>query len=180
MTVAAQNVSGSKIARQLGGEDMTMKNPPHPGRIVRQECIEPLGLTVTDAAERLGVKRQTLSNLVNGKAGISPEMSIRLSKAFGSKPEVWLGMQMEYDLAQANNMPDCQSRWSQGKDLSWEPLRPELVVEVAYEHMQGARFRHLAHFRRWRTDKKPGDCTYAQLEVVPPQELMAIFGGAGG
>jgi len=74
-----------------------------------------------------------------------------------------------------HRMPEGHSRWSQGKDLSWEPLRPELVVEVAYEHMQGSRFRHLAHFRRWRTDKKPSDCTYAQLEVVPPQELMAIF-----
>jgi ATP-dependent DNA ligase len=72
-------------------------------------------------------------------------------------------------------MPGGQSRWSQGKDLSWEPLRPELVVEVAYEHMQGDRFRHMAHFRRWRADKKPSDCTYAQLEVVPPQELMTIF-----
>ncbi len=81
---------------------MTMKNPPHPGRIVRQECIEPLGLTIKEAAERLGIRRQTLNNLVNGKAGISPEMSIRLCKAFGSSPEVWLGMQMEYDLAQAN------------------------------------------------------------------------------
>ena len=78
---------------------------------------------------------------------------------------------------EGQRMPGGQSRWSQGKDLSWEPLRPELVVEVAYEHMQGTRFRHLAHFRRWRTDKKPGDCTYAQLEVVPPQELMAIFSG---
>ena len=76
-----------------------------------------------------------------------------------------------------HRMPGGQSRWSQGKDLSWEPLRPELVVEVAYEHMQGTRFRHLAQFRRWRSDKKPGDCTYAQLEVVPPQELMAIFAG---
>jgi len=73
-------------------------------------------------------------------------------------------------------MPGGQSRWSQGKDLSWEPLRPELVVEVAYEHMQGSRFRHMAQFRRWRVDKKPSDCTYAQLEVVPPQELMEIFG----
>jgi len=80
---------------------MRMKSPPHPGRIIRQECIEPLGLTVTEAAERLGVTRQALNNLVNGKAGISPEMSIRLSKAFGSSPEVWLGLQMEYDLAQA-------------------------------------------------------------------------------
>ncbi len=76
-----------------------------------------------------------------------------------------------------HRMPGGQSRWSQGKDLSWEPLRPELVVEVAYEHMQGARFRHTAQFRRWRTDKKPSECTYAQLEVVPPQELMAIFAG---
>ena len=76
-----------------------------------------------------------------------------------------------------HRMPGGQSRWSQGKDLSWEPLRPELVIEVAYEHMQGARFRHMAHFRRWRADKKPSDCTYAQLEVVPPQELMEIFSG---
>jgi ATP-dependent DNA ligase len=75
----------------------------------------------------------------------------------------------------AKRMPGGQSRWSQGKDLSWEPLRPELVVEVAYDHMQGERFRHTAQFRRWRADKKPADCTYAQLEVVPPQELAAIF-----
>ena len=76
----------------------------------------------------------------------------------------------------ARRIPGAQSRWSQGKDLSWEPLRPELVVEVAYDHMQGSRFRHTAQFRRWRTDKKPGDCTYEQLEVVPPQELSEIFG----
>ena len=72
-------------------------------------------------------------------------------------------------------MPGVKSRWSQGKDLSWEPLRAELVVEVAYEHMQGSRFRHTAHFRRWRPDKQPRDCTYAQLEVVAPHELAAIF-----
>ena len=76
-------------------------------------------------------------------------------------------------------MPGGQSRWSQGKDLTWEPVRPELVVEVAYEHMQGNRFRHLAHFRRWRTDKQPRDCTFAQLEVVAPQELMDIFPETG-
>jgi ATP-dependent DNA ligase len=75
----------------------------------------------------------------------------------------------------AKRMPGGQSRWSQGKDLSWEPLRPELVVEVAYDHMQGDRFRHTAQFRRWRNDKTPSDCTYAQLEVVTPQELAAIF-----
>jgi ATP-dependent DNA ligase len=73
-------------------------------------------------------------------------------------------------------VPGAQSRWSQGKDLSWEPLRPELVVEVAYEHMQGSRFRHMSQFRRWRLDKDPRECTYAQLEVVPAQELSAIFG----
>jgi ATP-dependent DNA ligase len=78
-----------------------------------------------------------------------------------------------------HRMPGGQSRWSHGKDLSWEPLRPELVVEVAYEHMQGSRFRHLLQFRRWRPDKNPSDCTYAQLEVVPPQELMAIFAYRG-
>ncbi|HEY7354616.1 MAG TPA: ATP-dependent DNA ligase [Terriglobales bacterium] len=75
----------------------------------------------------------------------------------------------------SGRMPGGQSRWSQGKDLSWEPVRPELVVEVAYDHMQGDRFRHTAQFRRWRFDKKPADCTYAQLEVVPPQEIAAIF-----
>jgi ATP-dependent DNA ligase len=74
-----------------------------------------------------------------------------------------------------HRMPGGKSRWSRGKDLSWEPLRPELVVEVAYEHMQGSRFRHMAHFRRWRADKDPRECTYAQLEVVPPQELQKIF-----
>jgi ATP-dependent DNA ligase len=73
-------------------------------------------------------------------------------------------------------MPGGKSRWSQGKDLSWEPLRPELVVEVAYDHMQGSRFRHTAHFRRWRPDKPPRDCTYEQLDVVPPQEIADIFG----
>ena len=74
-----------------------------------------------------------------------------------------------------HRMPGGHSRWSQGKDMSWEPLRPELVLEVAYDHMQGDRFRHTAQFRRWRADKKPGDCTYAQLEVIAPQELKAIF-----
>jgi len=76
---------------------------------------------------------------------------------------------------EGRRMPGGHSRWSQGKDLSWEPLRPELVAEVAYDHMEGARFRHTAHFRRWRTDKDPRDCTYAQLEVVAPHELETIF-----
>jgi len=77
-----------------------MKNPPHPGRIVRQDCVEPLKLTITKAAKVLGVTRQALNNLVNGKAGISPEMAVRLSKAFGGSPELWLRLQANYDLAQ--------------------------------------------------------------------------------
>src|SRR5262249_9899335 len=80
-----------------------------------------------------------------------------------------------FDDPEGKRMPGAKSRWSQNKDLSWEPLRPELVVEVAYDHMQGSRFRHTGQFRRWRTDKKPADCTFAQLEVVPPEELAAIF-----
>ncbi|MGH7502146.1 MAG: ATP-dependent DNA ligase [Longimicrobiales bacterium] len=71
--------------------------------------------------------------------------------------------------------PGMTSRWNTGKDLSWEPLRPELVVQVAYDHMQGSRFRHTAQFRRWRDDKKPADCTFEQLEVIPPHELAEIF-----
>ena len=80
---------------------MPMKNPPHPGRSIKNACIEPLGLTVTEAARVLGVARPTLSNVINGKAGISPEMAIRLEKAFGSTADAWLRMQAAHDLAQA-------------------------------------------------------------------------------
>ena len=80
---------------------MPMKNPAHPGRIVRHDCLEPLGLSVTAGAKVLGVTRQALNNIVNGKSGISPEMAIRLTKAFGSTEETWLRMQLAYDLAQA-------------------------------------------------------------------------------
>jgi addiction module HigA family antidote len=80
---------------------MTMKNPPHPGLSVRHDCIKPLGLTITEAAEALGVTRQTLNNLVNGKSGISADMAIRLDKAFGGGAETWLRLQMTYDLAKA-------------------------------------------------------------------------------
>ena len=80
---------------------MPMKNPVHPGRIVRHDCLEPLGLSVTDGGKVLGVSRQALSNLLTGKSGISPDMAIRLSKAFGSTPETWLKLQMAYDLAGA-------------------------------------------------------------------------------
>lgn len=78
---------------------MAMKNPPHPGLHVRRDCLEPLRLSVTKGARALGVTRQALNNLVNGKSGVSPEMAVRLSKAFGGSPAVWLKMQMDYDLA---------------------------------------------------------------------------------
>jgi addiction module HigA family antidote len=80
---------------------MPMKNPVHPGRIVRHDCLEPLGLSVTEGAKILGVTRQALNNVVNGKSAISPTMAIRLTKAFGSTPETWLRMQLAYDLAAA-------------------------------------------------------------------------------
>jgi addiction module HigA family antidote len=78
-----------------------MKNPPHPGRIVREECLQPLGLSVTTGAKILGISRQALNNLVNQRSGISPEMAIRLAKAFGSTAQTWLRLQSNYDLAQA-------------------------------------------------------------------------------
>ena len=87
----------------------------------------------------------------------------------------WAEAQSEAEV-QMHRRPGGMSRWSQGKDLSWEPLQPELVVQVAYDHMQGSRFRHTAQFRRWRSDKRPADCTFDQLEVVPPHELAQIFG----
>ena len=77
---------------------MGMYNPPHPGKIIRQFCIEPLGLTVTEAAKAIGVTRKTLSALLNGRSGISPEMALRLSKVFGRSPEEWLKLQLQYDL----------------------------------------------------------------------------------
>ena len=85
---------------------MPMKNPPHPGRIVRQECLEPLGLTVTDAAKALGVSRNALSELVNERRGISPEMAIRLDKAFGGGADAWHRMQAAYEMAQAMRHAD--------------------------------------------------------------------------
>lgn len=80
---------------------MQMHNPPHPGEVLRELCLEPMGLSVTEAAEALGVSRKTLSSILNGRAGISPEMAIRLSKAFDTSPESWLNQQQQYDLWQA-------------------------------------------------------------------------------
>ena len=85
---------------------MTMKNPPHPGFSVRHDCLEPLGLSVTEAARKLGVSRKQLSDVVNGRSGISPEMAIRLDKAFGGGANTWYRLQAAYDLAQAMKKAD--------------------------------------------------------------------------
>ena len=77
-----------------------MHNPPHPGEILRELCLDPLGLTVTQAAGALGVSRKTLSSILNGRSGISPEMAVRLSIAFNTTAESWLRQQLQYDLAQ--------------------------------------------------------------------------------
>jgi ATP-dependent DNA ligase len=90
----------------------------------------------------------------------------------------WAGW-AEEAAASTGRMPGGLSRWNAGKDLTWEPLRLELVCEVAYEHMQGDRFRHAAPFQRWRPDREPASCTYAQLEAPVPSELSQVFGALG-
>jgi addiction module HigA family antidote len=85
---------------------MRMHNPPHPGEIIREICLEPIGLTVTDTAKALKVTRKTLSSILNGRAGISPEMALRLSKVFGRTPEGWMRLQLQYDLWKAEQSLD--------------------------------------------------------------------------
>ena len=85
---------------------MPMKNPPHPGLSIRHDCLEPLGLSVTEAAKKLGVSRKQLSDVVNGHSGISPQMAIRLDKAFGGGANTWYRVQAAYDLAQAMKQAD--------------------------------------------------------------------------
>lgn len=85
---------------------MRMHNPPHPGEIIREMCLEPIGLTVTDTAKALKVTRKTLSSILNGRSGISPEMALRLSKVFGRTPEGWMRLQLQYDLWKAEQSLD--------------------------------------------------------------------------
>jgi len=87
---------------------MRMHNPPHPGEIIREFCIEPLSLSVTEAANALGVTRKTLSALLNGRSGISPEMALRLSKVFGRTPEGWLRLQLQFDLSKTEQSVDLR------------------------------------------------------------------------
>jgi addiction module HigA family antidote len=101
---------------------MPLHNPPHPGEVIRELCLNPLGLTVTAAAQGLGVSRKALSELLNGHAGISPEMAIRLSKAFGGSPESWLRQQMHYDLWQARR----RAKVIKVKRIKGQPLAASL------------------------------------------------------
>ncbi len=98
----------------------------------------------------------------------------RLPSLAGHPWEAWAGPEPS-----GGRTPGAPSRWNAKKDLSWEPLRPDLVCEVAYDNLQGDRFRHATTFRRWRPDRQPDTCTYAQLEVVVPEELDAVFGASG-
>ena len=94
----------------------TMHNPPHPGEILKEDCLEPLGLTITDFAKKIGVTRKTISDIVNKKTGISPAMSLKLAKTFNTSAELWLGMQTEYDLWRAKQTTNLDN------------------VEVVYKH----------------------------------------------
>jgi ATP-dependent DNA ligase len=104
------------------------------------------------------------------------ELAPLREKALEGHPWSGWAQAEEEAAAKGQRMPGATSRWNRGKDLSWEPLRPERVCEVAYDHMQGTRFRHAAQFVRWRPDKKPQDCRYDQLEVTPAYELERVFG----
>ncbi|MCP4666346.1 MAG: HigA family addiction module antidote protein [Deltaproteobacteria bacterium] len=88
---------------------MKMHNPPHPGEIIRELCLEPLGITITGAAKSLGVTRKTFSALLNGRSGISPEMALRLSKVFGRSPEGWLKLQLQFDLWKTQQSVDLKN-----------------------------------------------------------------------
>jgi len=120
-TPQALNLPRYRLHR-LKGDMKAMKSPIHPGRIVRQDCLEPFGLSITAGAKALGVTRQTLNNVVNEKAGISPQMAIRLSKAFGSTAETWLAMQAAFDLAQV------RKHESKIRVKRLEAIRPEVAA----------------------------------------------------
>jgi len=117
----------------------------------------------------------TASFTVARRAELVQELASYRVEALDGHP--WQGWaEAEANAAPQGRKPGAQSRWNAKKDLSWEPLRPELVCEVAYDHLQGDRFRHATTFRRWRPDREPESCTYAQLETAVPAELAAVFG----
>ena len=135
--------------------------------------IGSLLLGLYDAAGALHHVGVTSSFTMAGRQKLAQELEPLRKDALAGHPwREWAGA-----MAESTRMPGAQSRWSAGKDLSWEPLRIERVCEVKYDHLQGARFRHAGIFVRWRPDRSPGDCRYDQLEVTPPAELADIFKG---
>jgi ATP-dependent DNA ligase len=137
------------------------------------ELVGSLLLGLFDAQGRLHHVGVTSSFTASRRRELAQELEPLRANALRAHP--W----REWAVAEgvgATRMPGGQSRWSQGKDLSWEPLRVERVCEVKYDHLQGDRFRHAAVFERWRPDKRPQDCRYDQLEVTAPAELREIFG----
>lgn len=133
--------------------------------------IGSLLLGLYDAAGKLNHVGVSASFTAQKRADLVEFLAPYRDNALENHPwKEWAGNEEDF-----TRKPGATSRWSRGKSLAWEAVRPELVVEVAYDHMQGRRFRHTAHFRRWRTDKPPSDCRYDQLEVTAPYELSSIF-----
>ncbi len=141
----------------------------------RDELVGSLLLGLYDDKQHLHHVGVTSSFTMEVRRELAKELAPLRQRALENHP--W----REWSAAggETTRMPGGQSRWSAGKDLSWEPLRIERVCEVKYDHMQGPRFRHAAIFVRWRPDKRPIDCDYAQLEVTTPYELEKVFGAAG-
>ena len=141
----------------------------------KNTLVGSLLLGLYDDAMRLQHVGVTSSFTMARRAELALELAPLRDRALEGHPwREWA----DVEAVQTGRMPGGQSRWSAGKDLSWEPLRVERVCEVKYDHMQGNRFRHAAVFQRWRPDKRPVDCTYEQLEVTTPYELSKVFGAA--
>jgi ATP-dependent DNA ligase len=141
----------------------------------RSELVGSLLLGLYDNQKRLHHVGVTSSFTMTRRRELAQELAPLREHALENHPwRAWA----DVDATGPTRMPGGQSRWSAGKDLSWEPLRVERVCEVKYDHMQGDRFRHATVFQRWRLDKRPNDCTYEQLEVTTPYELEKVFGAA--
>jgi ATP-dependent DNA ligase len=144
-------------------------------KLGKGELIGSLLLGLYDGQQRLHHVGVTSSFTMVRRRELAAELAPLRERALAEHPwREWAEVQGD-----TTRMPGGQSRWSAGKDLSWEPLRIERVCEVKYDHMQGPRFRHAAVFQRWRADKRPVDCGYDQLEVTTPFELAKVFGAAG-
>jgi len=139
----------------------------------RKDAVGSLLLGLYDDAGTLHHVGVTSSFTMAMRQQLLQELAPLRDDALASHPwRDWSGA----EVGDAQRMPGAQSRWSGGKDLSWQPLRPERVCEVKYDHLQGRRFRHATTFMRWRTDKPPQECRYDQLDVTTPYELARVFG----